>query len=151
MGVLAPLTPSQAQLLATLDSYRIRDESEVFAELSERLENLLKELQEELAARQEFEYLPPEEAQQAAALRLKQIRGTMTQAELDQVRTLQNREEEIHSEFVRHIANPALRARPRSVSRSFGNTARRTERPWTRCARGSRIACPSARVSLVGC
>jgi len=107
MGVLAPLAPSQAQLLATLDSYRIRDESEVFAELSERLENLLKELQEELAARQEFEYLPPEEAQQAAALRLKQIRGTMTQAELDQVRTLQNREEEIHSEFVRHIANPA--------------------------------------------
>ena len=46
MGVLAPLAPSQAQLLATLDSYRIRDESEVFAELSERLENLLKELQE---------------------------------------------------------------------------------------------------------
>lgn len=106
-GVLIPLAPSTAQLVATLDSYRVREKSQVFAELSERLENLLKELQEELAVRQEFEYLPPEDADKAAALRLKQVRGTLTQREADELKALQTREDEYHTEFVRHIGNPA--------------------------------------------
>ena len=64
---------ARADVIAAIDTGKVGSQSKVFAQLTERRDNILNELKPKLAARQEFEYLPPADAQKAADLYAKQL------------------------------------------------------------------------------
>lgn len=102
-------TTAIGDVVASLDTYRLERESKVFGQLSEQLDNLLNQLQEEFRSRQQFRALPPEDAAAAAAVLAKQIRGQqLSQNERDQLLRSEQRERSMQEEFGRliQIASP---------------------------------------------